>query len=55
MGTVISELFKLLVRLGLLEFLKRIGWKAALWVVGLILALVIAVVALVVLLIVLIL
>lgn len=55
MGTVISELFKLLMRLGLLEFLKRIGWKAALWVFGLILALVVAVVVLIALLIILIL
>jgi len=55
MGALIKELFQLLLKLGLLEFLKKIGWKAALWVFGIILALVAAVVVLVVLLIVLIL
>ena len=51
MGALIKELLQLLIKLGLLEFLKKIGWKAALWVFGIILALVVVVVVLVVLLI----
>lgn len=55
MAALIKELFNLLLRLGLLEFLKKIGWKAAVWVVGLFLVLVAAVVALIILVVVLIL
>jgi hypothetical protein len=50
MATLIKELFNLLLKLGLLEFLRKIGWKAALWVVGTIVALVVLVVLLILLL-----
>jgi hypothetical protein len=55
MAALIKELFNLLLKLGLLEFLKKIGWKAALWIVGLIAVLVVIVVVLIVLLVMLIL
>jgi hypothetical protein len=50
MGVLLKELLNLLLKLGLLEFLKKIGWKAGLWVLGIILALVAIVVVLIVLL-----